>query len=240
MIFVLIVRSRSGHNNALRQIFVSYIARDHASLRRMSRARRFPFSSRHIRVPATLAQTPLAPSISPDLPATAKAEILIAHHRQRRRRRCSHRSPIASTCLSTLASRRRSSHAHRPRHGSQRAHLALRITALETPWRVAAAAARGALVSTDFAARQRTAATSRSTFSDGHGQALHNATTVGALAGIHAVVGAEVPADHEGLCGGAIARKGGGLVRDVGAVFAVVDADFAEVAEAGLVWLVER
>lgn len=60
------------------------------------------------------------------------------------------------------------------------------------------------------------------------------------MAGIHAVVGAEVPTDHESLGGSAVAGQSGCFVRDVGAVFAVVDADLAEVAEAGLVWFVER
>lgn len=69
---------------------------------------------------------------------------------------------------------------------------------------------------------------------------MHDAAAAGPLAGVHAVVGGEVAADHEGLCGGAVAGERGGLVRHVGAVLAVVDADFAEVAVAGLVGLVER
>jgi hypothetical protein len=68
---------------------------------------------------------------------------------------------------------------------------------------------------------------------------LHHTAAAGALAGIHAVVGAEVAADHESFGGGAVARESGGFVGDVCAVFAVVDADFAEVAEPGLIGLVE-
>lgn len=59
------------------------------------------------------------------------------------------------------------------------------------------------------------------------------------MAGVHAVVCAEVAADHEGFCRGAVAGQGGGFVRHVGAVLAVVDADFAEVTVPGLIRLVE-
>jgi hypothetical protein len=68
---------------------------------------------------------------------------------------------------------------------------------------------------------------------------LHHATATGALAGIHAIVGAEVATDHESFGGGAVARESGGFVGHVCAVFAVIDADFAEVAEPVLVGLVE-
>lgn len=60
------------------------------------------------------------------------------------------------------------------------------------------------------------------------------------MARVHTVVGAEVSTDHEGFCGSTIARQSGCFVRDVGAVFAVVDSDLTEVAKAGLVWFVER
>jgi hypothetical protein len=69
---------------------------------------------------------------------------------------------------------------------------------------------------------------------------LHYATAAGTLAGIHAVVGAEVAADHEGLGGCAVTSKGGRFVWHICAVLAVVDADFAEVAKPGLIGLVER
>jgi hypothetical protein len=68
---------------------------------------------------------------------------------------------------------------------------------------------------------------------------LHHAAAAGALAGIHAIVGAEVTTNHERFGGGAVAGESGGFVGHVCAVFAVVDADFAEVAEPGLVGLVE-
>jgi hypothetical protein len=68
---------------------------------------------------------------------------------------------------------------------------------------------------------------------------LYHAAAAGTLAGIHAVVGAEVTTDHESFGGGAITCESGGFVGHVCAVFAVVDADFAEVAEPGLVGLVE-
>jgi hypothetical protein len=67
---------------------------------------------------------------------------------------------------------------------------------------------------------------------------LHHATAAGTLARIHAVVGAEVATDHESFGGGTIAGESGGFVGHVCAVFAVVDADFAEVAEPGLIGLV--
>ena len=60
------------------------------------------------------------------------------------------------------------------------------------------------------------------------------------MARIHAVVGAEVAADHKRLGGCAVARKSGRFVRDVCAVFAVVDPDFAEVTKPSLIGLVER
>jgi hypothetical protein len=68
---------------------------------------------------------------------------------------------------------------------------------------------------------------------------LDYAAAAWALAGIHAIIRAEVAADHESFGGGAVAGESGGFVGHVCAVFAVVDADFAEVAEAGLVGLVE-
>jgi hypothetical protein len=68
---------------------------------------------------------------------------------------------------------------------------------------------------------------------------LHYATAARTLARIHAVVGAEVAADHEGLGGGAVTSKGRRFVWHVCAVLAVVDADFAEVAKPGLIGLVE-
>lgn len=64
-------------------------------------------------------------------------------------------------------------------------------------------------------------------------------TSTGPLAGEHAVVDGEVAADHVGFLGGAVAGEGFAAVGDFGAVFAVVDADFAVVAGAGAEGFVE-
>ena len=68
---------------------------------------------------------------------------------------------------------------------------------------------------------------------------MHYATAAGTLARIHAVVGAEVAADHERFGGCAVTSKGGRFVWHICTVLAVVDADFAEVAKPGLVGLIE-
>lgn len=116
------------------------------------------------------------------------------------------------------------------------------VAALETSRRLATAATTRAITSTDFTPGHRTAtaASRRSAFANGYRQALNYATAAGTLARIHAVVGAEVAADHERLGGGAVTSKGGRFVWDICAVLAVVDADFAEMAKPGLIGLVER
>lgn len=53
------------------------------------------------------------------------------------------------------------------------------------------------------------------------------------MAGEHTVVDGEVAADHVGFLGGAVAGEGFAGVGHFGAVFAVVDADFAVEALAG-------
>lgn len=58
-------------------------------------------------------------------------------------------------------------------------------------------------------------------------------TASGSLTGEHAVVDGEVAADHVRLLGGAVAGEGFAGVGYFGAVFAVVDADFAVEALAG-------
>lgn len=119
--------------------------------------------------------------------------------------------------------------------------MALRVAALKAPGRFATAATTRAIAGADFTSSHRaaTAASRRSAFANGHWQTLHHATAAGTLARIHAVVGAEVAADHERFGGCAVTSKGGRLVWDICAVFAVVDANFAEVAKPGLVGLVE-
>ena len=73
-----------------------------------------------------------------------------------------------------------------------------------------------------------------------HGQALRP-TASWSLAGEHAVVDREVAADHVGFLRGAVAGEGFAGVGHFGAVFAVVDADFAVEALSGadgfVVWV---
>lgn len=78
---------------------------------------------------------------------------------------------------------------------------------------------------------------------DGDGKSLDVAVggpLARSLAGIHAVIGGKVPADHVGLHGGAFLRQLCGLVRHLGAVLSVVHANLAVVTRAGTVGLVCR
>ena len=204
----------------------------------------FP-SSGNISVPATLAQAPIASPVGPDSAPAAKTDVLSAHHRWWGSIGSDGRSIRAST-TAILASghwlRWWTNHAHGPRHSAWQAHLAVRVAALKAPGRLATAATTRTIAGADFTSGHRaaTAASRRSAFANGHWQALHDATAAGTLARIHAVVGAEVAADHKRLGGCAITRESGRFVWDICAVFAIVDADFAEVAKPGLIGLVER
>lgn len=204
----------------------------------------FP-SSGNISVPATLAQAPIASPVGPDSAPAAKTDVLSAHCRWRWSIGSDGRS-IRASPTAILASghwlRWWANHAHGPRHSAWQAHLAVRVATLKAPGRLATAATSRAIAGTDFTSGHRaaTAASRRSAFANGHWQALHHATAAGTLTRIHAVIGTEVAADHKRLGGCAIARESGRFVRDICAVFAIVDADFAEVAKPGLIRLVER
>ncbi len=78
------------------------------------------------------------------------------------------------------------------------------------------------------------------TRADGDGQALDDAALALLLAGVHAVVDGEVAADHVGARGGRVAGQLVRLAGRLARVLAVVDADGAGVAVAGLIALVGR
>jgi len=161
-----------------------------------------------------------------------------------------HPSTLASARLRRRRRRRsRTDHTHRPGHGAHGAHgahgvhLRLRIATVEAARRLTTTRTARAIAGADLAPGHRVATAPRRrrpALPNGDGQALYHAAAAGALAGIHAVVGGEVAADHKGFCRGAVAGQRRGFVGHVGAVLAIVDADFAEVAQAGLVGLVER
>ena len=118
-----------------------------------------PPLSRNVRVPTTLGQTPLAPAISPHRTATAKADVLAAHHRRRRSAGSHGRSMIAPRARPpTLASaglrrrRSRADHTDRPRHSAHRVHLSLRVATLEAARRLTTTGTAGAVAGADFAA----------------------------------------------------------------------------------------
>jgi len=202
-------------------------------------------SSGNISVPATLAQTPIASPVGPDSAPAAETDVLPTHHRWRWSIGSDGRSISASTTAILASSHRLrwwANHAYGPRHSAWQTHLAFRVATFKAPGRLATAATTRAIASTDFTSGHRaaTAASRRSAFANGYWQALHYATAARTLARIHAVIGAEVAANHESLSSCAVACKGGRFVRDICTVFAVVDAHFAEVAKPGLIGLVQR
>jgi hypothetical protein len=137
-------------------------------------------TSRNVRIPATLSQTPVAAPISPHSASTAKTNVLSTHHSLRWRSIWRIRSPVRTTRTpSTLTSahrwRRWTTHTDGPRHGARRqTHLAsIRVnTALEAPRRLATTAATRALAGADFTPRHRTAAAASrrcAAFANGYG-----------------------------------------------------------------------
>lgn len=164
--------------------------------------------SRHVGTPTTLVQTPIASAISANGASATEADIFSAH--RRRRSVVSGRSSMSARNSSTLTSSRWNlhwpMHTHRPGHCTWQAHVAIHVAAVKAFWRLAAAAATRAIAGAYLTSGHRTATASRgrSAFANGYWQALHDASAAWALAGIHAVVGAEVSADHERLCSGAI------------------------------------
>jgi hypothetical protein len=203
----------------------------------------FP-SLRNIRVPATLGQAPIASPIGTNGTPAAETNVLSAHHcwwRSVRSDWRSIRASIAAVLASSHWLRWWANHAHGPRHSTWQSHAAIRVATLKAPGRFATAATTRAIAGADFTPGHRTAtaASRRSAFANGYRQALHYATAARTLARVHAIVGAEVAADHERLGGCAVTSKGGRFVWHICAVLAVVDADFAEVAKPGLIGLVK-
>lgn len=108
-------------------------------------------------------------------------------------------------------------------------HLHLKPT-FQAPWTVTSTARPTAIRALIARSRVRARITSSSSSTtNGNGQAL-NGTCAGPLAREHAVVDGKVATDHVGFLGGAIAGEVFAAVGDFGAVFTVVDADFAVVA----------